>query len=65
MIEDDTRMFDAVLQLEDAGYVITDVLPILRIIIISLTPEQLRLAEHKRDQRWNKESHISNRHPKK
>lgn len=48
-------MFRAVLALEKAGYDVTDVLPILRTIIVKLTPEQFAQVQEGRGGLWKNE----------
>jgi len=45
-------MFRAILALEKAGYEVTDVLPLLRTIIVKLTPEQFAQVQEGRGNVW-------------
>jgi hypothetical protein len=54
-------MFRAVLLLEEHGYDVTDVLPILRTIIVKLTPEQLVQVQENRGKLWKNDLLGSNK----
>lgn len=56
MITERQSMFRAVLVLEKSGYEVTDVLPLLRIIIVKLTPEQFKEIKDVRGGIWKNES---------
>lgn len=60
-VSDDQSMFSMVLLFEAVKYNVVDVLPILRIIILSVTSEQLDVIQKSRGELWKKESLDSNR----
>lgn len=60
-VSDDQSMFSMVLLFEAVKYNVVDVLPILRIIILRVTSEQLDVIQKSRGELWKKESLDSNR----